>query len=309
MPVSEEVAAAIAAYAPKGVDRAAWPEVAETARAAVTAAEPGGVAAARKDLAVAARFLLWAYQEGLPAETSVFAEAHLERFAATLEAGEASQATYRSRLRRVAAAVNPAGMPGRAQRQTRPRYRRQRLRPPYTPEEMAAFRGLVADQPTEARTRRLSALLALSAGAGLRADELRGLTAAAVRRDGDDRFTVVVDGPRARRVPVLTSYAGLLETALDGVDADTRVVTAGDGATAVNRLTDRLVGAADLPRLEIPRLRSTWLATLMAAPVPLAAILAAAGLTSANSLGDLVAHVADPVVAADEALRQAGRHR
>lgn len=285
MPVSEEVAAAIAAYAPKGVDRGAWPAVAETARAAVAAAEPGGVAAARKDLAVAARFLLWAYREGLPDETSVFAEAHIERFAATLQAGEASQATYRSRLRRVAAAVNPAGMPGRAQRQTRPRYRRQQLRPPYTPEEMAAFRGLVADQPTEARTRRLSAPLALSAGAGLRADELRGLTAAAVRRDGDDRFTVVVDGPRARRVPVLTSYAGLLEAALDGV------------------------GAADLPRLEIPRLRSTWLATLMAAPVPLAAILAAAGLTSANSLGDLAAHVADPVAAADAALREAGRHR
>ena len=42
------------------------------------------------------------------------------------------------------------------------------------------------------------------------------------------------------------------------------------------------------------RLRSTWLVALMCSPLPLACLLAAAGLRSARTLTDLLPHCPDP---------------
>jgi len=52
-------------------------------------------------------------------------------------------------------------------------------------------------------------------------------------------------------------------------------------------------------RIQQGRLRNTWLATLMCEPIPLAAILHAAGLQSARTLSELAAYL--PALAVDSA--------
>lgn len=46
--------------------------------------------------------------------------------------------------------------------------------------------------------------------------------------------------------------------------------------------------------IEVNRLRSTWLLSLLCAPIPLASVMAMAGLTSARTLGDLIAYAPHP---------------
>jgi hypothetical protein len=53
-----------------------------------------------------------------------------------------------------------------------------------------------------------------------------------------------------------------------------------------------LAGGADLPRLSLARLRSTWLSRC-AADIGLATFMAAAGVVCSQHLGDVVAHL-DP---------------
>jgi hypothetical protein len=53
-----------------------------------------------------------------------------------------------------------------------------------------------------------------------------------------------------------------------------------------------LAGGADLPRLSLARLRSTWVARC-AADIGLATFMAAAGVRCSQRLGDVVAHL-DP---------------
>jgi len=55
-------------------------------------------------------------------------------------------------------------------------------------------------------------------------------------------------------------------------------------------LTASLAGGRDLPRLEIARLRTTWLCAV-AEMIGLRAFMDAAGITCSQRLGDLVAHV------------------
>jgi len=47
----------------------------------------------------------------------------------------------------------------------------------------------------------------------------------------------------------------------------------------------------DGPRIEVARLRATWLADLMTDPVPLAVILKASGLKTARTLAEVMPHL------------------
>ena len=60
-----------------------------------------------------------------------------------------------------------------------------------------------------------------------------------------------------------------------------------------NPLLRSLSGGIDLPRLETPRLRSSYLVA-MAEAIGLAAFMDAAGVTCTQRLGDLVAHLCVP---------------
>ncbi len=108
---------------------------------------------------------------------------------------------------------------------------------------------------------------------------------------------VVVDvraGRRPRTVPVLSRYHVRLVDAASW--AGSRLLIGGTSPTRRNvttPLTSSLAGGADLPRVDIARLRATWLSEL-AERIGLRAFMDAAGITCSQRLGDLVAALAVP---------------
>ena len=104
-------------------------------------------------------------------------------------------------------------------------------------------------------------------------------------------LVVAVAGERARRVPVLAAYQSRLEEVagffgerfvVGGVDPARRNVTAA--------LVASLAGGPDLPRLEVGRLRATWLGEVAKA-IGLQAFMAAAGVDCSQRLGDIASRL------------------
>jgi integrase len=195
--------------------------------------------------------------------------------------------TLRSNLRFVAARVlvhqspAPIALP------------RERAKIPYSRIELAAYFSLAAHQPTEARCHRALGLLCLGAGAGLTGADLRCVKGTdVVQRSGG--LLVEVTGTRPRVVPVLERYWDLLMASADF--AGSHYVVGGNDPYRHNVTTpliSSLSGGSDLGRLEVSRLRSTWLVDVAEA-IGLKAFLCAAGITCTQRLGDLVANIEAP---------------
>jgi integrase len=134
---------------------------------------------------------------------------------------------------------------------------------------------------------RANGLIALGAGAGLTGVDLRAVRGCDVaERSGG--VLVNVDGAHPRTVPVLKQLAARAlsaaawsgdEFVVGGIEINRRNIT--------SRLIASLCGGADLPRLEIPRLRATWLKKV-AELIGLPTFMAAAGISCSQHLGDVV---------------------
>ena len=279
--ISADVAPVIARWQPVSVR----PEVAVFARGVVTRAAPTSALRAKALLFAAGKLGTFATSVGLElVPEMVLSPSLIERFIVTEAAalGPATRRTLRSNLRFLSAAcitnAPPAPVP----------LSRERAKAPYAPAEIAAYLALADAQPTLARRMRLSGLLVLGAGAGLMGADLRSIcgTDVVVRSGG---VLVKVKGRRARVVPVLARYheralasarfAGAGYVA-GGFSASRRNVTSG--------LVASLCGGADLPTLEVGRLRATWLREV-AGVIGLKAFMDAAGIVCSQRLGDLVA--------------------
>jgi hypothetical protein len=141
-----------------------------------------------------------------------------------------------------------------------------------------------------ARRHRLVALIAVGAGARLMGAELPAVQGDHVvaRSSG---LLVVVGGRRPRAVPVLARFHTRLGAAaafagegllIGGLEERRRNVT--------SDLVAAVAGGADLPRLELGRLRATWLSSC-AEGLGLRAFMDAAGITCSQRLGDLLAEL------------------
>ena len=138
---------------------------------------------------------------------------------------------------------------------------------------------------------RAAGLVCLGAGAGLAGADLRAVRGAdVICRSGG--VIAVVRGGRPRVVPVLARYhARLLASA---AFAGPGLITGGTDPSRKNITTPlirSLSGGSGLPRLEVSRLRSTWLADC-ARLLGLAAFMHAAGITCSQRLGDIIAALA-----------------
>ena len=105
---------------------------------------------------------------------------------------------------------------------------------------------------------------------------------------------VVRSGRSARTVPVLSFYHDRLLAA--AAFAGESLVIGGTSPTRRNvtsALTASLAGGRDLPRIEIARLRATWL-TEVAESIGMRAFMDATGITCSQRLGDLVAGLPAP---------------
>jgi hypothetical protein len=164
---------------------------------------------------------------------------------------------------------------------------RSRSKTPYSDYELAGYLRCADNQPTESRRMRANGLICLGAGAGLTGVDLRAVRGC----DITERFggvVVQVGGAHPRSVPVLHELAPrALQAAswsgdgfvVGGVEINRRNIT--------SRLIASLSGGGDLPRLEIPRLRATWLKKV-AELIGLPTFMAAAGISCSQRLGDVV---------------------
>ncbi len=278
------MAARIEAWVPRPGPEAAG----AFARAVVAEAGPHSWARARSLLWSASRLCAFALDCGLEADPAVVLYgAVIERFvqSATSQWSPGAVRTVRTNLYFLARAVlvrAPEPVP----------LGRERASAPYTEAELCAYLALADAQPTHRRRQRASGLIALGAGAGLIGADLRLVTGEHVcTRSGGVLVEVLGRCPRV--VPVRAEWAPRALAAaawagpgfiVGGAEPTRRNVT--------SPLIASLAGGADLPRLSLARLRSTWVARC-AADIGLATFMAAAGVRCSQRLGDVVAHL-DP---------------
>jgi len=261
-------------------------QASEFARWVVAEVAPSGPPRARALLLACSALADWGLLVGIePSLSSLFNEAVIERYVETAMAGDpaSSRRTRRANLRFIAKALkmplppdpSPIARGGPAA--------------PYSPSEIEAYFALARCQIT-ARRRAMEAMLCLGLGAGLDGVDMRYVTGRhVVSRSGG--LVVIVEGTRARVVPVLARYQEMLDFCAR-FSGDSYMV-GGVAPTRKNVTTPvlaRASGGVGLKRLSVSRLRSTWLAEQLE-HLGLHGLLYAAGLKSSQRLFDLAQYV------------------
>jgi integrase len=293
VPSPQPAAARIAGYRPSS----ASPQAAAFARAVVQQAAPATPARAKSLLWAAAKLADFAIAAGLdPVPEACLHPSVIERFTAGAPglSGPARR-TLRTNLRFIARRAVPALNPVTAP------LPRERSKAPYSQAEIAACLALADAQPTLARRMRATGLICPGAGAGLIRADLRQVRGSDVTcRSGG--VVVQVRGRVPRVVPVLSRYQDLLLASADF--AGPHLIAGGRGPSrreVTTPLLCSLAGGTDLPRLDISRLRASWLRDC-AERIGLATFMHAAGITCSQRLGDLIAALEPPGEAAAVAL-------
>jgi hypothetical protein len=274
--------AVIGAFGPRSVPA----EAACFARHVVTLVAPTSAARAKALLFAAAKLASYGLLIGLELDEEVLLkDAVIERFVHTSFAGSGpTRRTLRTNMRFLARHALDSPPPAPVS------LSRERAKAPYRAGEIAAYLALGDAQPSPLRRARANALICLGAGAGLIGGDLRRVFGNdVVCRSGG--VLVRVGGRRPRVVPVLSDYHERLLGAADFFQA--RPLVSGrdpDSHNVTNPLISSLSGGIDLPRLEVARLRSTYLVA-MAEAIGLRAFMDAAGITCSQRLGDLVSHL------------------
>ena len=204
-----------------------------------------------------------------------------------------SAATYRSVIRRAVDSFDPA-----------PRSTKLAYKPgaaPYTPVEMDQFMFLAANQRNPGPRVALCTAIALGAGAGLDTTDLRGMTPAHITTQtlpgGAEVTMVSVPGTKARTVPLRHTFTDLLKVALAAHTElgkgknDLLIGRKADRVNTMRPLTSRARTASGAPvEVHQARLRNTWMVAAMCAPVPLAELMRAAGISSPRPVENLLRH-------------------
>lgn len=303
--LDEPIAAAIAAFRPQRCP-VAWDRICVASRALMTAYRPVSVRWVSTQGGLLVKFAAWVYQRpervgGVELQLEELLEPELvELYLAgpVTASPPGTQATVRSIVRRAVRELSGA----------KPvKIGHTAAQPPYTDVECAAFVRLARNQPTAAKRRALSALVALGLGAGLDGREQKAVSPDQVREvDLGDQVALVVSvgGDRAREVVVRAQYDALLREALhlheeEGRRRDQplygRSNERNNVTTAVTSKAVTATGAG--VDINATRLRATWLVALMEAQVPLSVLLRTAGLRGARTLVDLLPYCAAPTEA------------
>jgi integrase len=260
------------------------------AREVVVRSVPQGAARARTLLWSCARLATWGERIGLePCARALLHPSVLERYALSglsdLSAG--TRRTMRANLRYVARHAAPEFYGPRPAV-----LRRDTLKRPYTDAQVDRYFALVAHQSTPERVARLTGLLCLGLGAGLEAADMRLVRGTDIE-ELSGGLVVCVSGGKARIVPVLERFGARLRAS--ALFAGGGFVVGGNDPGRKN-VTSNLIATLDvgrLDRLEVPRLRATWLAGHIRG-LGLDALVAAAGLTSSSRLVELAVSLGAP---------------
>lgn len=277
-------------YRPQGVDPDVWATIRVTHQRAMQFGADLTDSGFAQVMSIVAHYLTWRHSRRL--DTSLEASFTLDAIDAYCELGivdlePVTRSTYRSRLMPIADAIDPHSIP-------RPVFTsggHQPIKSCYSRAEEAAIRRVAERQPRKITRRKMCAVVGLAAGAGLDTVDMRHLQVDHIDVT-DNGIGVHVPGSRPRFTVVRRDYEHLV---VEGIHGLTRhQLLFGTHVGRRNVLGNTFDDASlfdDTPRIEVSRLRSTWLASLMEARVPVQVILNAAGLKSARALIDLLPHL------------------
>lgn len=251
---------------------------------------------AKNYLTATVRLVDWAYHvAGQPLEREkIFRPEVIDNLVVSGcdDLAEATRATYRSRLLQMSDRFLES--PYRLARGTKfGRFSNASI--PLTPDEIARLRLWAEWQPSQYRRVNATVLLALGLGGGLTTSEIISVRAEHVQVD-DEGVLVHVTGRRSRSVPLRHEWEQPIATLSQAaMKPQMPLFSPGRKAEASPTLISNfLYSARDLPvRLNVQRLRATWIVTHMANRVPPAIISEAAGLDSPNGLLRFAAFVPD----------------
>jgi integrase len=206
---------------------------------------------------------------------------------------EGTRRNDRSRLFRVAEAVNPEANP----RNPMPLNERN-LDTPYDEDEHHALKYWAAGQSTPYMRQAAAVLLALGIGAGLSSGEIATLRRASVTVGPDRVVTIEVTGEdKSRMVPVTARYERSLAKAIENIPGEDFVFLPNrtrTGNEVVSAWVARSLTPTGTPVVRVRRMRNTWLVGHMANRVDVLTLMEAAGLQSLESVSRLAAFVPRP---------------
>jgi hypothetical protein len=246
-----------------------------------------GVESLRKHVTHLVHFAVWAIKQGLPLTRETLIRTNVDEYCRTGMPHTKTGKDRRSKLRKLADQINPDQAPTPSETIQRPS-----VKPPYTAAEVLNIKRVVYRQPTTERIRSMAICVGLGLGAGFDSPDIRPLTLDHATDLGDEGIRIDVPGTRARTVWVLREYEDMVRTGLLGLTPGQLLIGRSEDRTNIaGRVYSRAALYGNLPHLEQSRMRTTWLATLMSRPVPLAVILRAAGLRSTRTLFDILPHI------------------
>lgn len=298
---------------PETVPPTQWGRIAPVVRSLgflAVAAGPYGPDAIMTRLA---RLVAWVETQGLPLEPSVILDqSTVERFILIGCRGTAanSQRSCSSQLRRVSEAflLDQLGQhpPIRLKAAATPVA-------PYPPTEVAHWLIWAQSLPTPAQRRNACLLFCLGIGCGLAVEDLVHVQGRDIHAGPTGRALVKVHGRRPRTVVCRYAYEELLLAKAADIPADTYAFRPDwQDRTSKHIASDwlakhpRIIGRCDGAVLQAQRLRTTWLADLLNAGIPLQVILRASGLATLHSLSRYLVFLHDvPEAEAFDLLRGA----
>lgn len=252
-----------------------------------------------------AMFFVWRHDNGLSvAIDDALMPIEIDRWVAAHPdwSGHAANSN-KSRLRKVAQVVN-TNWPTPVAGSTRGH---QKVRPPYTADEMDLIVNLAKHQAADGLRRQLCAIVGFCGGAGLAAEDLRSLRKSHIECLPDG-IVVRVPGRRPRSTVVLADCEELVHVSIEPLRANDLVIKEReDRSNVTGQILDSIVYGDTDPRIDTYRLRNTWLVTQLRRDIPLKVLMAAAGLKSVRTLSELLSYVDAPTpMVAVEQLRHAG---
>ena len=297
--VPAEIAGFIDGYMPVGADLVAWAEVGPVLREMMRRSGLRSPHAVKSNCTALGHYLIWRNQQGLSLEIAMCMDHDaIDRFFVALDGGfgDRTRNDYRSRLRRLAQILRPTAIAPAA---AGTGYNE--VRQGYSTVEEALIRRAALDQRRSIIKKRLCAIVGFSGGGGLDPGDIRGLRVEMVNVT-DDGIIVEVPGERARTVVIRRVYEPLVLEAIEGLKPGALVIGRNPKVKSpVAGIIEEADLFDDLPTVDMRRLRTTWITWVLTQPIPLGAVMAASGLTSARTLVDMIKYIPaiDPTVLRD----------
>lgn len=289
-PLPDELEAVLDGYAPDRLEPEQWQRIQPLWLRVLRSTQLTGAESLRKHRSTLAYYLAWCEDSGLDltvGETMKFSliDEYIKTGLGHIK--KKSRGDYRSRLRTDAQHANPGP--------DAPRHQQigySSVSAPYSRDEMLDIRFVALNQRSRRVRRQLCAVVGLGRGGGLDAQDLRHLYVRDIDDRGKDGIWVTVGGNRPRTVVIRRGWEDLVRAGIEGLRPGELVLgKKRDRRNIAGRVVEDATVLGDTPHIEQARLRSTWLVDLMTDRVPIAVILTAAGLRSARTLTDLVAHI------------------